>query len=181
MNKAVFLDRDGTINIDKEYLYEISKFEFISGVKEAMLLLQDAGYLLIIITNQSGVARGYYSEKDVSKLNNWLKQALAEEGIIVSEIYYCPHHPEGEKKEYKKDCDCRKPRLGMFKKAINDFNIDINKSFVIGDKIRDLQICKTSNCKGYLLDNKGTSQYLSSNVKIAFDLKEAAIDILNLT
>ena len=101
MNKAVFLDRDGTINVDKKYLYRISDFDFIPGAKEALFSLQKAGYLLVIITNQSGVARGYYSETDVQRLNDWLRQTLALENILISGIYYCPHHPEGSVAGYK--------------------------------------------------------------------------------
>ena len=96
MNKAVFLDRDGTINVDKEYLSRIEAFEYLPGTIEGLKILQDAGYLLIIVTNQSGIARGYYREEDYLNLENWMVNDLAQKGIKISASYYCPHHPNGK-------------------------------------------------------------------------------------
>ncbi|MCR5587732.1 MAG: HAD family hydrolase, partial [Lachnospiraceae bacterium] len=128
MNKAVFLDRDGTINVEKNYLYKIEDFVFLPGVIEGLKLLQDAGFLLIIITNQSGIARGYYTEEDFKILNNWMLNKLAENGINITKVYYCPHLPDAKIEEYRRDCDCRKPKLGLFYRAIKEYNIDIGKS-----------------------------------------------------
>ena len=151
MNKAVFLDRDGTINIEKNYLYKIEDFEFLPGVIEALKRLQDAGFLLIIITNQSGIGRGYYTEEDFHKLNDWMINTLKEQGVIITDVYYCPHLPDAEIEEYRIDCECRKPNLGMYKKAVVDYAIDLSQSYAIGDKIRDCAICESSECKGYLI------------------------------
>ena len=153
MNKAIFLDRDGTINVEKNYLYKIEDFEFLPGVVEALRKLQDAGYLLIIITNQSGIGRGYYTEDDFHKLNNWMVSTLKEQGVIISDVYYCPHLPDAEVELYHIDCECRKPKLGMYKRAIAKYDIDLSQSYAIGDKIRDCSICETTECKGFLTGN----------------------------
>lgn len=151
MNKAVFLDRDGTINVEKNYLYKIEDFEFLPGVIEGLKLLQDAGFLLIIITNQSGIARGYYTEEDFNRLNNWMLNQLVEYGVNITKVYYCPHLPDASIEKYRKDCNCRKPNLGMYQQAIADYNVQINNSYVIGDKIRDCAICEQTVCKGFLV------------------------------
>jgi D-glycero-D-manno-heptose 1,7-bisphosphate phosphatase len=185
MNKAVFLDRDGTINVEKNYLYKIEDFEFLPGVIEGLKLLQDAGYLLIIITNQSGIARGYYTEEDFNRLNNWMLNQLKENGVNISKVYYCPHLPDSPVEKYRKDCDCRKPKLGMFLQAVVDYNIDLCKSFAIGDKIRDCGICD-KECHGYLIGENESPTIISDvkvgrfdNIKYAKDLMAAASDILN--
>lgn len=151
MKKAIFLDRDGTINVEKHFLYKIEDFEFLPGVIDGLRLLQDAGYLLIIVTNQSGIARGYYTEDDFIMLNKWMLQTLEGLKIEISKVYYCPHLPDANVEKYRVDCDCRKPKLGMYKQAISDFDIDINRSYAIGDKIRDCTICNVSACRGVLI------------------------------
>lgn len=153
LKKAVFLDRDGTINVEKNYLYKIEDFEFIDGVLKALRELSDAGFLLIIITNQSGIARGYYTEKDYGLLNSWLLETFAKNGIKISASYFCPHLPDASVERYRTICNCRKPNTGLFEQAVKDFNIDLKKSFAIGDKIRDLAICEKSDCKGFLIGN----------------------------
>jgi D-glycero-D-manno-heptose 1,7-bisphosphate phosphatase len=178
VNKTVFLDRDGTINVDKEYLYKISDFEFLPGTREALYKLQEAGYRLVIITNQSGVARGYYKEEDVCALHDWLSQTLAREGILLSGIYYCPHHPDGSAEAYRMKCNCRKPALGLFYRAASELDIDLNSSIAIGDRMRDLQICRVSGCKGYLLRDSHGMPILPFNVKCAPNLLSAAEDIV---
>ncbi len=157
-NKAIFLDRDGTINVDKHYIYRITDFEFIPDAIQALQLLQQAGYLLIIISNQSGIARGYYTEDDYHNLNGWMIKTLSEEyGVRITDTYYCPHLPtshEGTITEgYRVDCDCRKPRLGLFERAISEYDISIENSWAIGDKIRDLSICESTGCHGILVNN----------------------------
>jgi len=151
MNKAVFLDRDGTINVDKDYLYKVEDFEFLPGVLDGLRKFQDAGYLLIIITNQSGIARGYYSEVEFEKLNSWMIGKLQSEGINIEKTYYCPHHPNALIPEYRKKCECRKPGIKLFQDAVHDFDIDLNSSIAIGDKERDLDICKCAGTKGFLI------------------------------
>lgn len=148
--KAVFLDRDGTINVDKDYLYKIEEFEYLPGVKDALKRFQAAGYELIIITNQSGIGRGYYTEEDFKKLCDFMTEDLKKDGIEISDIYYCPHLPEAAAIEYRADCDCRKPKKGMFLRAVSEHDLDITQCIAVGDKIRDLSICE--DCReGYLL------------------------------
>ena len=115
-NKAIFLDRDGTINIEKNYLYKIEHFEFETGVIEALKILQKLDFKLIIISNQSGIEREYYTKQDADKLFNYMVNKLKENGINIDKYYYCPH--------YKEECNCRKPKLGLFYEAKKDFNID---------------------------------------------------------
>lgn len=183
--KAIFLDRDGTLNIEKDYLYKIEDFEFLPGVISALRLLQEAGYLLIIITNQSGIAKGYYTEESYQKLNKWMLSALQEQGIKVDGVYYCPHHPEAKIEKYRVDCSCRKPKLGMYEQAVRDYDIDLSISYAIGDKIRDCAICKESSCKGYLIASNEKPETIEAvkngeyeRVRYAADLYEAVNDIL---
>ena len=152
-NKAIFLDRDGTINVDKGYVHKIEDFEFIPGVIEALRVLQSKGYLLIVITNQSGIARGYYSEEDFQKLNSYMISEFEKNGVVISDVLYCPHLPDAPIVAYRKSCNCRKPGLGLFEKAIDKWNIDLSRSYAIGDKERDLSICLNSECKGILFEN----------------------------
>ncbi len=179
--KAVFLDRDGTINIEKNYLYKINDFEFLPGAIDAMRLLQENDYLLIIITNQSGIAKGYYSEEDFQKLNEWMQQILERVGVHIRAVLFCPHHPNAEVEKYRVACKCRKPKLGLFEKAIERFDIDLDSSFAIGDKIRDCAICETTGCHGFLIENNEKQQTIEAvkagkvrNVAYAKDLREAA-------
>ncbi|OOF58658.1 D-glycero-beta-D-manno-heptose 1,7-bisphosphate 7-phosphatase [Rodentibacter myodis] len=138
MNKAVFLDRDGTLNIDYGYVHDIDHFKFIDGVIETLRELKSMGYLLVLVTNQSGIARGYFSEEQFLQLTEWMDWSLAEQGVDLDGIYYCPHHPEG-KGEYQEDCDCRKPKSGMLLQAIKELKIDPTQSVMVGDKIDDLK------------------------------------------
>lgn len=151
MNKAVFLDRDGTLNVDRQYLYRKEDFVFLPGVLDGLRMLQAAGFQLIIITNQSGIARGYYKLKDFQTLNKWMLQELENEGITITDTYFCPHHPEAAVRKYRKDCNCRKPKTGLFEKAAVEHQIDWAMSYSIGDKLRDCAICCSTDCKGFLL------------------------------
>ena len=186
--KAVFLDRDGTINIEKDYLYKIEDFEFLPGAIDGLRILQDAGYILLIITNQSGIARGYYKEEEFHKLNNWMKEELNLYGIKISDVYFCPHHPEAKVEKYRIDCNCRKPKLGMYEQAIKDYNIDLSQSYTIGDKIRDCAICKGNGCKGFLIAENEKKEIIQSVkngeyewIEYAVDLKDAAKRIVGET
>lgn len=144
MNKAIFLDRDGTLNIDHGYVHEIDNFQFIEGSIEALQALKKMGYLLVLVTNQSGIARGYFSEDQFLQLTEWMDWSLADRGVDLDGIYYCPHHIDGIG-EYKQDCDCRKPKAGMLLQAIKELNIDPHLSFMVGDKFEDLQAGLNAN------------------------------------
>ena len=136
---AIFLDRDGVINKDNGYVSQRDDFEFIEGAIEACIEFQKKGYLLVVITNQSGIARGLFSEDQFNTLTEWMDWSMADRGVDLDGIYYCPHHSEEGQGEYKIDCECRKPKPGMLMNAIEDLNIDVEASILIGDKVSDLQ------------------------------------------
>lgn len=184
MNKAIFLDRDGTINVEKNYLHCIEDFEFIPGVIEALKIFQDLGYCLIIVTNQSGIARGYYTEEDFEHLTLWMVKQLEKQGIIITAVYYCPHHPRGSVKEFIQECDCRKPKTGMFQKAAREHAISLKDSYAVGDKIRDCSICIEGQCKGFLVGQNEKAEVLRQvqngqvcNVRYAENLYQCAKQI----
>ena len=139
MKKCIFLDRDGNINVEKDYLHKIEEFEFIDGAREAIKIFNDLGYLVVVVTNQSGVARGYYDENSVKTLHEYLQKEVEKIGGHVDGFYYCPHHPEKGVGQYKLNCNCRKPEPGMFLKAQKDFDIDFSSSIMVGDKISDVK------------------------------------------
>ena len=187
MNKAVFLDRDGTINVEKHYLYKVEDFEFLHNSIEALKMLKEAGFLLFIMTNQSGIGRGYYSENDFKKLNNWMLCELEKAGIHIEKVYYCPHFPGSQIRKYDLICKCRKPNLGMFQDAINEYDLNVSNSFAIGDKLRDLEICKTWGCKGYLVEKSEDMDVISDvlngsldNISYKRNLYEAANEIVKI-
>ena len=136
-NKFVLLDRDGVINVEKSYLHKIEDFEYEKNVVEGLLKLRDLGYRFAIITNQAGIARGYYTEEDYLKLQSFIEDDLFKKGIKIEKSYFCPHHPNVTGK-YGIECDCRKPNTGNFELAVKEFDIDVKNSFMIGDKITDL-------------------------------------------
>ncbi len=186
MKKAIFLDRDGTINIDKGYLYKIDDFEFIPGVIDGLKLLTDAGFVIVIITNQSGIARGMYSEQDLIILNTWLSHYLHENGVSIGGIYYCPHHPNGVISKYRKQCDCRKPGLELYYTAVRELNINLDESYAIGDKLHDCCICYKTKCKGFLIGANEDDSIIRfvrdgqvKNVKYKEDLLHCAIEIVS--
>lgn len=152
MNKAVFLDRDGVITKEPpHYAHRIDQLELIPKSAEAIKELNESGFKVIIVSNQSGVARGYYQEKDIKIYNNEMKRQLEEKGAHIDAIYYCPHHPEATIKEYRIDCDCRKPKPGMLKRAEKDLDLDLKCSFLIGDKDSDIEAGYRAGCKTILV------------------------------
>lgn len=148
--KAIFLDRDGVLNVDTAYLYKVEELVWQDGVFEALKDAHDKGYLLIVVTNQSGVARGYYTEEDVKALHQYMGSTLAKAGAPIDAFYYCPHHVKGTVAPYVKDCNCRKPKTGMLDQACEDFDIDLDHSFMIGDKESDVATAKAKGIQGYL-------------------------------
>lgn len=154
MKKAIFLDRDGTLNVDYGYVHDIDHFKFIEGAIDALRELQAMGYALVVVTNQSGIARGYFSEAEFLQLMEWFDWSLAEQGVELDGIYYCPHHPEG-KGEFREDCDCRKPKPGMLLQAMKELKIDPAQSVMVGDKIEDLKAGLGAKVKTNVLVRSG--------------------------
>ena len=154
MNKAVFFDRDGVLNIDTINLYKIEDWVWIDGAREAIKFCNDAGYLVILITNQSGIARGLFTEDDVDKLHDFVNAELKKVGAHLDGVYVCPHHVEGTVEPYNVECDCRKPKPGLILRACEDFDIDPKQSYMIGDKQRDVDAGLNAGCKGFLFDGK---------------------------
>lgn len=148
---AVFLDRDGTINLEKDYLYRVDDFEFIPGAQQAIKKLKKAGYLVIVVTNQSGVARGYFSLDDVKRLHEHIQKQLATAGTGIDAFYMCPHHPEKGQGEYLKKCDCRKGQPGLLIQASADLGLDLQESFMIGDKVADIEAGENAGCQPILV------------------------------
>lgn len=137
--KVAFLDRDGVINKEVNYLYKIEDFEFTKNCISGMKRFIAHGYKIIIVTNQAGIAKGYYTLSDYDKLTKWYRGILKLQGIDILDIYYCPHHPDGIVPEYRCDCSCRKPNTGMFESAARDYSIDLKQSFIVGDKLGDVE------------------------------------------
>lgn len=150
--KAAFFDRDGVLNVDKSYLYKIEDLEWIDGAKEALAYLTKKGYTIFVVTNQSGIARGYYTVGDMEKLHEFMAQQVAAAGGKIEKFYYCPHLPEGKVAEYAVECDCRKPKPGLILRAFAEYDIDKDAAFLIGDKPRDVESAEAAGIKGRLFE-----------------------------
>lgn len=178
--RAVFLDRDGVINVDNGYVSQRDDFEFIDGVIDACKVLKEKGYLIVIITNQSGIARGYFSEEQFHTLTEWMDWSLADRGVDLDGLYYCPHHAEKGVGEYKIDCDCRKPKPGMLMNAIADLDIDPSQSILVGDKVSDIQAGLAAGIKTNYLVRTGKT-ITAEGEKIAtavFDDLNSIVELL---
>lgn len=151
MKRAVFLDRDGTINAEVSYIGDPSGIRLEPGAAKGLRRLDRAGFLLVVVSNQSGVARGLHTEDDVRRVNERLRQALAEKGVALDGFYYCPHHPEGVVPEYAKVCDCRKPAPGLLLRAAKDAEIDLGRSYAVGDYTRDLEAGRAAGVRTVLV------------------------------
>lgn len=148
MKKAVFLDRDGVINVEKNYLYKIEDFEFIEGVFSSLRYLQSLGYQLFIITNQSGISRGYYTLDDFNLLTQWMLTQFKKKSIEISQVELCPHGPND-------GCSCRKPLTGMIENITTKFEIDLENSWLIGDKESDIKCALNANIKNTIQVKSG--------------------------
>ena len=183
MNRAVFLDRDGVITQEPPYYaYQLSQLELILKSAEGIRLLNESGFLVVLVSNQSGIARGYYEEEDAARFNQALAQKLAEEGAHIDAIYICPHHPEAKIEKYRLECDCRKPKPGMLKMAEEALEIDLKQSFMIGDKSIDVEAGKRAGCKTIMVKTGyGAGELKSDQIEcnyVADDLYEAVEYIL---
>ena len=146
--KTIFLDRDGVINKEVGYLHKIEDFEFINGVFDACRYLQSVGYKIIVVTNQSGIARGYYSEDNFHIVSSWMLEQFKENGVDILDVFFCPHGPGST-------CDCRKPKPGMFIQANNKYDIDMENSWMIGDKEADIQAANAAGIQNTILVKSG--------------------------
>lgn len=171
MNKAIFLDRDGVINEDTGYVGKIEDFRFFPNTFDSLRELQLNGFLLIIVTGQSGMGRGYFTEEDYDILTEHMLKEFDGQSIKISKVYHCPHIPED-------NCSCRKPKPGMLEQAIREFNIDPDKSWVIGDKLSDIEAGKAVGCKTILIDSRYVIDY---NGEKHQSLREATRFILHNT
>ena len=170
--KTIFLDRDGVINKDINYLHKIDDFEFIDGIFDACLYFQSLGYKIIIITNQSGISRGYYSELDYQNLTQWMLAKFKKENINILDIFHCPHSQNST-------CDCRKPKPGMFLKAKTKHNTDMEKSWMIGDKERDTIAANSAGIDNTILVRSGHRiDESNSNAKIIINSIRQAKQII---
>ena len=166
MNKALFLDRDGVINVEKDYLYKIEDFEFIEGIFELCRYYQELGYLIFVVTNQSGIARNYYSENDFKGLSQWMTKEFLKHKIKIEKVYHCPHHPD-----LSGECSCRKPKPGMLLQAGDEYSVDLANSLLIGDKERDIEAALNAGLQEtYLFDESNTIKS-SRATKIVSKLK----------
>ena len=164
--RAVFLDRDGTINVEKNYLHKIEDFEFIPGAPEAIKRLKDAGFLVIVVSNQSGIGRGYFDEDAVEQLQLHIQDELARLGTSIDAFYFCPHHPDEGLGEYKVVCDCRKGQPGMLLQAAREHDIDLQQSFMVGDKLADIEAGESAGCQSILVLT-GYGEFTASKPEVA--------------
>jgi D-glycero-D-manno-heptose 1,7-bisphosphate phosphatase len=172
MNKALFLDRDGVINKEKNYLYKIEEFEFIDGVFETCRYFQSKGYLIIVITNQAGIARGKYTENDFEKLTNWMLDQFDKKDIKISNVYHCPHHPD-----FSGNCECRKPKPKMILDAQKLFDIDLSQSILVGDKNSDILAGMNAGIRyNYLINTGHKIDSNKYNVTVINNLKDLIKD-----
>jgi D-glycero-D-manno-heptose 1,7-bisphosphate phosphatase len=162
---AVFLDRDGTIIADAEYLSRPSRIKLFSKTPGALKLLRKSGFYLFVVSNQSGVARGYFRESMVRKVHQKLQQMLKARGARIDAFFYCPHYPGGSVKAFAKVCDCRKPAIGMIKQAARKYPIDLKRSYVVGDKMDDLLLAQKAKLAGGILVRTGNGRMSEKKLK----------------
>jgi D-glycero-D-manno-heptose 1,7-bisphosphate phosphatase len=177
--RAFFLDRNSTINVEKNYLYKVEDWEWTPRAIDAIKLINNAGYLAIVVSNQAGIARGYYTDKDVQTLHIEVDRMLAKFDAKIDAYYYCPHHPEFGN---QRNCHCRKPHTGMFLQAQDDFKIDFDGSYMIGDKLIDVQAAINAGVKPSLVKTGygQESEYDTSSTVAYYDnLYEAVSKLLN--
>lgn len=165
-DKAVFFDRDGVFNEDHGYLFRIEDLHWIEGARDAVAYLTKLGYKIFVVTNQSGIARGYYEIKDVEKLHGYMQAEFKKLGGEITKFYFCPHHPtKGVIPEYTVECDCRKPKSGMLLKAFKEYDLDKAKCFMIGDMPKDLEAAKGAGIDGYQFKGGNLLEFVQKILK----------------
>ncbi len=185
MNKAVFIDKDGTLIHDVPYNVQPRLIELENYVGTSLHMLQQQGYLLIVISNQSGVARGYFKEEALHVVNKRITELLKPYHTTIDDFYYCPHFPDGIIKKYAIECDCRKPKAGMLLKAAAEYNIELNESWMIGDILNDAEAGNAAGCSTILIDNGNETEWIMNEQRkpsyTVKNFKEAAEIILQKT
>ncbi len=178
-NKAIFLDRDGTITVSGDHIHKIEDFRLIPKAAEGLKILQNAGYKLIIITNQAGIGKNIYTKEIYFNFRDYLHNRLKEQGILITAEYFCPHHLGKGIGEYKIDCNCRKPKIGMLEQAAENFDLNLEDCWVIGDNVSDIDAGKKAQCKTiHVLTGEVKTSINYANF-VAYDLIEAANYIIN--
>ena len=167
MKKALFLDRDGVINVEKEYLYKIEDFEFIDGIFELCSYYLSLGYIIVVVTNQSGIARGFYTQEQFLTLTDWMMKEFKKSNIDITKVFHCPHHPK-----ITGECSCRKPQPGMLLDAHKEFDIDLASSVMVGDKERDIEAALNAGVLTTYLFDESNSVTESKATKIVNKLEE---------
>lgn len=183
---AVFFDRDGTLIPDSGYLNRVSQVKLYGGTAEALRLLRRSGFYVFVVTNQSGVARGYFPESAVKAVHRKLQALLRAKSAKADAIFYCPYYPSGKVKTLAKVCDCRKPKTGMVKQALRKYPVDLERSYVVGDKIDDLQLARNAKLAGGILVRTGNGRESEKKLKgtalakcaVVSDVLKAALCIL---
>lgn len=170
-DKALFLDRDGVVNVDKTHLYKIEDCEFVEGIFPLCTYAQSHGYRILIVTNQAGIAKGYYTQAQMHALHRYMTEKFSERGVVIGHFYFCPHHPD-----FTGPCDCRKPAPGMFLQAQKDYGLDMKRCISVGDKVTDIQAGRNAGIEQcYLL--KTRYDYSGYQDRIYFSLDEILTDI----
>lgn len=167
LKPAIFLDRDGVLSEEKSYVCTLEDFTIFPYTKECIRKIKEKGYLTIVITNQSGVARGLFSEKVLQEMNSYLIKEIG-----VDAVYYCPHHPQAKVEGYGKECDCRKPRIGMIEKACGDFSVNMEKSYVVGDRASDILLGQNAGLTTILVESGYGTKRLEQEVTPDYILKD---------
>ena len=167
---AVFLDRDGTINLDKGYFYRPEDFEFEDGAVEAIRQLNQAGYKIFVVSNQAGIALGHFSEAQVETLHGWLAAELAKQEACIDGFYYCPHHAQLGVGQYKTVCECRKPAPGLLLKAADEWQVDLGRSFMVGDHNSDVEAGRAAGVRSIFVR---TGHGAQEEPKVAADILKA--------
>lgn len=185
LTAAVFLDRDGTINEQMGYINHSCRFILLPGAARAIKRLNDAGIPVVVVSNQSGLARGYFPEELLDTVHDKMKRLLAEEGAHVDGIYYCPHHPEAKEERFRVTCNCRKPKPGLILRAAQEMNLDPTRSFVVGDRWSDIKTAANCGARSILVRTgygRGDEQYIGPAQEIQPDFKaddlSLAVDII---
>lgn len=185
MNKAIFLDKDGTLIEDVPYNIDPDKIKLYPEAGKALKHLKKAGFRLVVISNQAGVAKGHFKEEELEEVEKVIGKMLAQYNVVLDGFYYCPHHEEGVVESYVKDCSCRKPKAGMILQAATDLKIDLTKSWMVGDILHDVEAGRRAGCKAILVDRGNETEWVMNEMRrpdfTVKNLKEAAAQIIKLT